>query len=352
MAEAAIAIAYPEPWNKGKALGYWLTFRLGGQILGGAINLGLNADRDQAGSVSYTVYLIFIALQCIGPVVGLFLNKPNKVQRKDGKKVDLAILDNPWFEIKATTKLFFTKRYLLTVLWIGQAVFAEAVFFTYLACKWYPESTYYIHSDSCLVWFSVRSRALGSFLSGIVAVICGNLLGSYLDRTSISLRFRARSTFWAIAVLQGAWWLWVTILATEFRSTQPTYDWTSAGFGRGFAVFIFLTVGFQLNYLFLYFFIGQLAENEPEVIRYAALLRGTESAWQAVSYGITSVTVFAEVGAIYWNFALWAVAIWPAWLVLREFGEKKTFEDEIDAKGTVPVQSTIVDTKHGKTDAE
>ena len=135
MAEAAIAIAYPEPWNKGKALGYWLTYRLSGQILGGAINLGLNADRDQAGKVTYTVYLVFIALQCIGPVVGLFLNSPKKVQRKDGKKVQLAILDNPWFEIKATTRLFFTKRFLLILLWIGQAVFSEAVFFTYLSRK-------------------------------------------------------------------------------------------------------------------------------------------------------------------------------------------------------------------------
>ena len=56
MAEAAIAIAYPEPWNKGKALGYWLTYRLSGQIIGGAVNLGLNADRNTAGQVSYTVY--------------------------------------------------------------------------------------------------------------------------------------------------------------------------------------------------------------------------------------------------------------------------------------------------------
>lgn len=135
MAEAAIAIAYPEPWNKGKALGYWLTFRLGGQILGGAINLGLNADRDQAGSVTYTVYLVFIALQCIGPVVGWFLNSPGKVQRKDGKKVVLSILENPWFEIKETTRLLFTRRFLLMLLWIGQAVFSEAVYFTYLACK-------------------------------------------------------------------------------------------------------------------------------------------------------------------------------------------------------------------------
>lgn len=135
MAEAAIAIAYPEPWNKGKALGYWLTYRLGGQILGGAINLGLNADRDEAGKVSYTVYLIFIALQACGPLVALFLNRPSKVQRRDGRRVNLTIAQNPWYEIKATSRLFFSKKFLLLVLFIGQAVFAEAVFFTYLACK-------------------------------------------------------------------------------------------------------------------------------------------------------------------------------------------------------------------------
>ncbi|EAT81498.2 hypothetical protein HBI56_205940 [Parastagonospora nodorum] len=318
MAEAAIAIAYPEPWNKGKALGYWLTYRLAGQILGGAINLGLNADRDQAGKVTYTVYLIFIALQCIGPVVGLFLNKPEKVQRKDGKKVELAILEKPWFELKEIARLFFTKRFLLILLWIGQAVFAEAVFFTYLA-----------------LWFSVRARALGSFLSGIIAVICGNLLGNYLDRTSIPLRTRTRSTFWVLVVLQGAWWLWATILVTEFQSSKPTYDWSSPSFGRAFAVFIFLTAGFQMNYLFLYFIIGNLALNQQEVIRYAALLRGSESAWQAVSYGITSITVFAEVGAVYWNFALWGVAIFPAWLVLKEFGGEKPTAIEQTAHGIV-----------------
>lgn len=140
MAEAAIAITYPEPWNKGKALGYWLTYRLAGQILGGAINLGLNVDRNEAGKVSYTVFLIFIALQASGPFVGWFLNKPEKVQRKDGRKVELKILKDPWFEIRATTKLFFTKKFLLIVLWIGQAVFAEAVFFTYLARKLYLHS--------------------------------------------------------------------------------------------------------------------------------------------------------------------------------------------------------------------
>lgn len=69
IAETAIVIAYPESYNRGKVLGHWLTYRLGGQILGGAINLGLNADNNHAGKVSYTLYLISIAIQAAGPFV-------------------------------------------------------------------------------------------------------------------------------------------------------------------------------------------------------------------------------------------------------------------------------------------
>jgi hypothetical protein len=82
--------------------------------------LGLNAHRDTAGKVSYTVYEVFIALQAAGPLVALFINKPSKVQRKDGKKVSLEIVAHPWSEIKTTTREFFSKKFLLIVFWIGQ----------------------------------------------------------------------------------------------------------------------------------------------------------------------------------------------------------------------------------------
>lgn len=133
--EAAIAIAYPEPWNRGKALGFWLTFRVMGQIIGGAVNLGLNSSRNEAGKVSYAVYLVFIAIQAAGALVALLLNRPQHVQRQDGKKVQLSITESPWFEIKATAKAFVNPQFLLIVLWIGQAVFSEAVYFTYLSRK-------------------------------------------------------------------------------------------------------------------------------------------------------------------------------------------------------------------------
>lgn len=134
-AEAAIAIAYPEPWNRGKSLGYWLTFRVMGQIIGGAVNLSLNINNREAGKVSYTVYIVFIAIQAAGALVALLLNRPQHVQRQDGKKVQLSIVESPWYEIKATAKAFVNPQFLLIVLWIGQAVFSEAVYFTYLSRK-------------------------------------------------------------------------------------------------------------------------------------------------------------------------------------------------------------------------
>lgn len=68
------------------------------------------------------------------PHVALLLNKPDRVQRKDGKTVKLEILQNPWVEMKKTARRFLTKNFLLVVPFIGQAVFAEAGFFTYFSC--------------------------------------------------------------------------------------------------------------------------------------------------------------------------------------------------------------------------
>ncbi len=52
-----------------------------------------------------------------------------------------------------------------------------------------------------------------------------------------------------------------------------------------------------------------------------------------MSYGLTSLALFAEVGGIYMNFALWAISIPPVWLVLRHFGsEKEQPQESIESK--------------------
>lgn len=85
--------------------------------------------------------------------------------------------------------------------------------------------------------------------------------------------------------VQGIAWVWGTVLVTIYhrRAQAPTYDWGDAGFGPSFTVFLLWVGNFQTNYMYLYFVIGNLARDEGDVVRYAALLRGTESAAQAVS---------------------------------------------------------------------
>ena len=89
-----------------------------------------------------------------------------------------------------------------------------------------------------------------------------------------------------------------------------------------------------------------MAESEDQIIRYAALLRGTESAWQALSYGLTSVTIMGEVGAIYINFGLWAIAILPVWLLVRHFGTEQEHYGQ-DGEPHTEVESEQVDSLGG-----
>jgi len=84
-----------------------------------------------------------------------------------------------------------------------------------------------------------------------------------------------------------------------------------------------------------------MAHTESEIIRYAALLRGTESAWQALSYGLGSLTVWADVGGVYFNFGLWAIAIFPAWLVIRHFGSRK---EELELSPAARVDADTLET--------
>ncbi|KAJ5780311.1 Major facilitator superfamily domain general substrate transporter [Penicillium paradoxum] len=315
MAEAAIALSYPEPYNQGRFLGFWLGFRVGGQILGGVISLGINSNRSTSGAVSYTVYIVFITLQALAPFAGLLLSNPSQVQRKDGIAVKLHVTNGVVYEMKRMVKLWINRKFLLIVPFICQAVYTEAVMFSYQG-----------------LWFSVRARALGSFLSGVIALIIGNVLGAFLDNKRISLKRRTRYAFFFVVAWQGMCWVWASVVTTEFHETHPVYDWTDPNFGRGFTLFLFWVAGFQLNYMYLFFLVGNLADDHEEVVRISGLLRGTESAAQCVSYGLSSVNVMAAVGSVYLNFGMWAIAIYPAWLIVKEIGE--AFGDKKVARET------------------
>ena len=56
-------------------------------------------------------------------------------------------------------------------------------------------------------------------------------------------------------------------------------------------------------------------------------------------YGLSSVNVMAAVGSIYLNFGLWAIAIFPAWIIVKEVGE--AFGDKKIARETPGLRETL-----------
>lgn len=86
-AEAAIIIGYPSPGDRAFYLAIWQTAKALGPIVGGAINLGLNANKKTTGSVSSTTYIVFIVIMCLGLPVALCLSPAHKVWRRDGTRI-------------------------------------------------------------------------------------------------------------------------------------------------------------------------------------------------------------------------------------------------------------------------
>ncbi|EKD13072.1 uncharacterized protein L3040_007154 [Drepanopeziza brunnea f. sp. 'multigermtubi'] len=65
-AEATVIVGYPHPPERAFYLAVCQTAKAAGPIVGGAINLGLNAGRSTAGSVGSTTYIVFIAIMRLG----------------------------------------------------------------------------------------------------------------------------------------------------------------------------------------------------------------------------------------------------------------------------------------------
>ncbi|CAO1635379.1 unnamed protein product [Parajaminaea phylloscopi] len=303
--EGAIILSYPERHKLGRYVSYWLSFRVLGQLIGGAINLGLNAKNSRKGSISVGTYTVFIALQCLGPLAAMCISRPERVQRSDGTPVVLNLKGSVRAELLAVWKLICTKKVALLLPMIWQTTFSESLTGTYAA-----------------TYMTVRSRALGSFLSAIVAILCNAILGFFLDWRKISINTRSKFSFLTVYALQCGCWIFAIVVMNRLHRHPPAagFDWADQGsFPTHFALYIFLQASFNMMYELTYFIVSSINDDGGDTVRLASIVRGVESAGQALSYGInaTSWRLDAVAGL---NFGFYAICLVPAWIVIRNIG--------------------------------
>ena len=73
-----------------------------------------------------------------------------------------------------------------------------------------------------------------------------------------------------------------------------------------------MNISFQINYLFAFNIINDMAKSPPELIRLAAMVRANESAAQGISYGLSSITSLLTVGISAIGFGVWGISLIPS----------------------------------------
>lgn len=268
-AEAAIIIGYPSPTERAFYLAIWQTAKASGPIVGGAINLGLNAGRSTAGSVGNATYIVFIVIMCLGLPIALLLSPASKVWRKDGSKVIIHKEPTWKSEFKAVWTQLTSRRILLLL---------PAFFISYFYNGY--------NSTFLTTHFTVRSRAFSSFFTNFSGIFSSFLIAALLDRQSIKIKTRAKIAFSCIITILIGTWIWASILLKQFHDApeNPVFDWFTGGFNRSYPLVFFWAFGGQAFQQFLYWLVGQYATDISSLSRVTGILRGFEALGQTVAW--------------------------------------------------------------------
>ncbi|KAF4822725.1 UNC93-like protein [Colletotrichum siamense] len=302
--EAAISLGYADIKDRGKFTGIWLGLRELGQLIGASIQLSLNSKNGQRGKVGYSTYLVLIALQCLGLPLALLVSPPEKVIRRDGRRVaDPAQKKAVMGEFRKWWGLMKKKEFFLLIpILIG--------------FNW--NSTY--QGIYLTKYFSVRARTLGALTSGIAASAANMFWGWFYDLKCFSRPQLAKITWAIFSVIMLGLFAWQTANEKLYEDTVPkvTLDWASPGFGRGFAVNVLFRFMNESHYMFVYWIMGTFFDDIETLTLGVGLVRSFESIGSCLAFGIGAVKVSPMVNLVI-AFVMFVICVpatsWAVFLV-------------------------------------
>ncbi|KAI0460722.1 hypothetical protein LJB42_002438 [Komagataella kurtzmanii] len=171
IASSGILLGYPTVKDKGKAI-----------VTGGTL-----------------LALTFVML--IGIPAALLLLTPRQINRGDGSKVDVFKQPSIWHEFALLKQIILRKD---VVLLIPLFIYNQ----WYLSYQWNFNYTY----------FSLRGRALNSFLFYLFGTIGAWISGLFLDLQRVRTITRARSGFTVFSIIAGASWILGLVVESQWKN--------------------------------------------------------------------------------------------------------------------------------------
>ncbi|KAJ5615702.1 hypothetical protein N7537_000816 [Penicillium hordei] len=330
--EAAIAVGYPEEEKRGRYVAIWMSIRQMGPLVGGAISLALNVNTAHVGKVTYTTYLGLVAISSLGAPFALLLSQPQDVIRSNGTKIPYMKKTSLSVESRAIWKQLRNKYMLLLI-----PVFLAGQF----------GATY--QGNYLTTYFTVRSRALASFLTAVVGAAANISTGLFLDLKFLSRGTRSKITYIFVLVFVTASWIWNAVVETKLShmAEPPAFDLGDGPFfNSAFTVYIFFRFFYEVLQTYIYWLMAEIkgAQGDGDIARTTGILRSWESIGSTIAYAV-GATHWPNLNQMALGFALWGVtipftllAVFGNWNVAQTIGveeEEQTDSSSLEAQRVV-----------------
>ncbi|KAJ1645158.1 hypothetical protein LPJ64_003226 [Coemansia asiatica] len=281
-AQGVVMVSYPADAEKGKFISiFWVIFNLGG-LVGGVLPFAINFYHS--GSLTDSVYTLFVIFECTGSIAAMFLIPPSRVVRDDGSHATIVAATNSahreWLEV---LKMFKNKWMLLLL----PMSFTSNFFYGYQ------------FSQYNAAIFTLRTRGFNNLMYWSSQIIGSYALSLLLDFSKWSRRNRGLCALTCMAVSFNAVWACTFVVQRRYTKGGQNTDYPggpidfleSSRASGPIALYFFMGMVDAWYQNIAYWIIGALTGDARITARYIGFYKGIQSMGAAISWQISAQEV-------------------------------------------------------------
>ncbi|KAI1771448.1 MFS general substrate transporter [Hypoxylon cercidicola] len=255
---------------------FWSIFQFG-VVIGAAIPVGQNwnAGTGNDSRVSDGTYIGLFILMLIGAVLGIFMYPWQKIVREDGSRVMLDTKTKTFKEELVTSWQVCRRNWWILFFWP--------------MCWAVNYYNIYQSNDFNGVYFTVRGRALNTFISGCVQIPSAWILHIFTDKIPFGRRKRAFIAIVYVFISINAVWIGgyfmmkKTVYGLSEADRVDVYD---PGYAAACAVYVLYGFTDATYNCYAYWFIGALSNRPDELSVYASMYRLLNALCQICAFAL------------------------------------------------------------------
>ncbi|KAF2096215.1 hypothetical protein NA57DRAFT_43602 [Rhizodiscina lignyota] len=255
---------------------FWSIFQFG-VVIGASIPVAQNwnAGTNNNSRVGDGTYIGLFILMLIGSCLGLVLYPWQKIIREDGSRVMLEVNKKTFLEELVTSWEVCKRNWWILFFWP--------------MCWAVNYYNIYQSNDFNGVYFTVRGRALNTFISGAVQIPSAWILNLFTDKLPFGRRKRAFVAVIYVFVAINAVWIagYFTMKKTVFGlSEEERVDVFDSGYPGACAVYVLYGFTDATYNCYAYWFIGALSNRPEELSVYASMFRLLNALCQICAFSL------------------------------------------------------------------